>query len=362
LPSGLSAYWEPRARLGSEDESMVEIKNRQWLLAGRPQGLIEESDFRWNETTAPPLKDGQILVRNLVLSFDPAQRGWMPMDTYMPAIPLGQVMRAGGVGEIIESRRSGFAKGDLVRGLFGWEDYTVTDGGGPMGLKKLAPGADPLLTLSLLGLTGLTAYFGTLAVGQAKAGDTFVVSGAAGATGSVAGMIAKIKRCGVIGIAGGREKCDWLIKEAGFDAAIDYKGENVRDALKRNCPKGIDVYFDNVGGEILDLVLARLADGARVVLSGAISRYNETSGVLGPGPKNYFNLIFRNARMEGFLVGQFARRFREATADLSKWYAEGRVKNKIDLQHGLENAPKTIIRLFTGANFGKQLLKLADPR
>lgn len=341
---------------------MAQPINRQWILAARPQGLIKEGDFRWNEASVPALEDGQVLVRNLALSFDPTQRGWMSMDTYMPAIPLGQVMRAGAVGQVVESRKPGFAKGDLVEGIFGWEDLTVTDGDGLFRMRKLPPDADPLLALSLLGTTGLTAYFGTLTVGQVKAGEVFVVSGAAGATGSVAGMIAKLHGCRVVGIAGGVEKCRWLIEEAGFDAAIDYKHDNMREALSRHCPKGVDVYFDNVGGEILDRVLARLANGARVVLCGAISRYNEADGVFGPGPKNYFNLILRGARMEGFLVFQFANRFPEASAHLAKWHGEGRIKNKIDLEHGLENAPKTIIRLFTGANFGKQLLKLADPQ
>ncbi len=340
---------------------MAELKNRQWLLAARPQGLIKESDFRWNETAVPPLADGQLLVRNLALSFDPTQRGWMSMDTYIPAIPLGQVMKAVAIGQVVESKQPGFAKGDLVQSLLGWEDYSVSDGAGLFGMQKHPLGSDPLLALSLFGVTGLTAYFGTLEIGQIKAGETFVVSGAAGATGSVAGMIAKIKGCRAIGIAGGRDKCDWLITEAGFDAAIDYKNENVGDALTRHCPNRINVYFDNVGGEILDLVLARLADGARIVLSGAISRYNE-AGMLGPGPKNYFSLIRRRSRMEGFLVFQFAQRYPEAIAELARWYAEGKIKNQIDLAHGLENAPKTIIRLFTGANFGKQLLKLADPQ
>jgi NADPH-dependent curcumin reductase CurA len=340
---------------------MAELKNRQWLLAARPHGLIKESDFKWNEITIAPLKDGEILVRNLAFSFDPTQRGWMSFDTYMPAIPVGQVMLAGTVGQVVESKRQGFAKGDLVQGLFGWEDYTVTAGGGLMGLQKLPQGTDPILALSLLGTTGLTAYFGTLTVGQVKAGETFVVSGAAGATGSVAGMIAKVKGCRTVGIAGGPEKCGWLVKEAGFDAAIDYKHENVGEALSRHCPKGIDVYFDNVGGEILDLALARIADRARVVLCGAISQYNSPQGVFGGGPKNYFNLIFHGARMEGFLVFHFLKHFPEAIADLAKWYGEGKLKNQVDLQHGLENAPKTIIRLFTGANIGKQLLKLADP-
>jgi hypothetical protein len=231
-----------------------------------------------------------------------------------------------------------------------------------MGLQKLPRGTDPILALSLLGTTGLTAYFGTLAVGAVKAGDTFVVSGAAGATGSVSGMIAKIKGCRVVGIAGGREKCDWLLKEAGFDAAIDYKNENVGEALTKHCPQGINVYFDNVGGEILDHALARLAHGARVVLCGAISQYNNLGERTPVGPKNYFSLIMQGARMEGFLVFHFLQRYPEAIAEMSKWYSEGKLKNEVDLQQGLENAPKTIIRLFTGANFGKQLLKLGDPQ
>jgi hypothetical protein len=340
---------------------MAELKNRRWLLAARPQGIIKESDFKWSEAPAPALNDGQVLIRNLAFSFDPTQRGWMSMDTYMPAIPLGEVMKAGAVGQVVESRRSGIAKGDLVQGLFGWEDYSVSDGGGLMGLQKLPAGSDPVLALSLLGTTGLTAYVGTLGIGEPKPGQTFVVSGAAGATGSVAGMIAKIKGCRVVGIAGGPEKCAWLVKEAGFDAAVDYKNEDIGKGLDRACPKGIDIYFDNVGGEILDLCLARLANRARVILCGAISQYNEAAGVGGHPPKNYFNLIFRGARMEGFLVFHFAEMFPQAIADMSKWLAEGKIKNQVDLKHGLENAPKTIIRLFTGANFGKQLLKVADP-
>ncbi|HXW85637.1 MAG TPA: NADP-dependent oxidoreductase, partial [Candidatus Binataceae bacterium] len=280
---------------------MAELNNRQWILAARPQGLIKESDFRWNETTVPPLKDGQVLLKNLAFSFDPTQRGWMTMDTYVPAIPLGAVMRAGTVGRVVDSKKPGFEKGDLAQALGGWEDYTVTDGGGLFRLEKLPPGTDPLLALSVLGTTGLTAYFGVLEIGQPKAGDTFVVSGAAGATGSVAGMIAKIKGCRVIGIAGGADKCGWLTGECGFDATIDYKHEEVGKALSKHCPSGINVYFDNVGGEILDHVLARLAPGARIVLCGAISQYNQLGGDIA-GPKNYFSLIGRSARMEGFLV------------------------------------------------------------
>jgi len=338
---------------------MAELKNRQWLLAARPVGIIKESDYRWNETTVPPLKEGQALLRNLAFSFDPTQRGWMSMDTYVPAIPLGAVMRAAAVSQVVESKKNGFGRGDLVQGMAGWEDYTVTDGEGMLAMQKLAPGTDPLIALSLLGITGLTAYFGVLDIGLPKAGETFVVSGAAGATGSVAGMIAKIKGCRVIGIAGGPKKCAWLTGEAGFDGAIDYKNENVGAALSRLCPKGVDVYFDNVGGEILDEVMARMANGARIVLCGGISQYNQPQGMFGAGPKNYFNLILRNARMEGFIVLKWAKRFPEAVAELAKWHAEGKIKNQIDVAHGLENAPKTIIRLFRGANFGKQLLQLA---
>jgi NADPH-dependent curcumin reductase CurA len=340
---------------------MAELKNRQWLLGARPVGMIKESDYRWNETTVPPLEDGEVLLRNLAFSFDPTQRGWMSMDTYVPAIPIGAAMRAAAVSQVVESKKSGFAPGDLVQGMAGWEDYTVTDGQGMLALQKLPPGADPLLALSLLGITGLTAYFGVLDIGLPKAGETFVVSGAAGATGSVAGMLAKIKGCRVIGIAGGPQKCAWLRGEAGFDGAIDYKNEDVGAALSRLCPKGIDIYFDNVGGEILDEVMARIANGARIVLCGGISQYNQPQGVFGAGPRNYFNLILRNARMEGYIVLKFAKRFPEAVAELARWHAEGRIKNQLDVAHGLENAPKTIIRLFTGANFGKQLLQLAMP-
>lgn len=339
---------------------MAELKNRQWLLASRPDGLIKESDFRWNETTTPPVADGQVLVRNLAFSFDPTQRGWMSMDTYVPVIPLGQPMRCFAAAQVVESKNPAFTKGQLVQGILGWEDYTLkTETRGLMGLQKF-PSADPILGLSLLGATGLTAYFGTLAVGQVKSGETFVVSGAAGATGSIAGMIAKLKGCRVIGIAGGPAKRSWLVKEAGFDAAIDYKNENVAEALKTYCPKGIDVFFDNVGGDILDRVLARIANGARVVLCGAISQYNKP-GMLGDGPRNYFNLIPHSARMEGFIVFQFAKQYPQAIAELTQWHSEGKIKNQIDLVEGLEAAPKAIIRLFTGGNLGKQMLHLSDP-
>jgi len=338
---------------------MAELKNRQWLLAARPHGIIKESDFRWNETAVPPLKDGQVVVRNLAFSFDPTQRGWMSMDTYMPAIPLGQTMKAATVGQVVESKKTGFAKGDLVQGLFGWEDYTVSAGEGMMGLQQLPRGTDPILALSLLGITGLTAYFGTLSVGAAKAGDTFVVSGAAGATGSVAGMIAKIKGCRVVGIAGGREKCDWLVKEAGFDAAIDYKNENVGEGLTKACPKGIDVYFDNVGGEILDAVLTRLARGARIVICGAVSQYNNTEAVR--GPSNYLSLLVARASMTGMVVFDYAPRFAQAAAEIAGWMQEGRLVSREHIVEGGVSAfPETLLKLFSGENVGKLVLQVGS--
>ncbi len=334
--------------------------NRQWTLVQRPEGRVNESCFAWGETPRPTPAEGEFLVRNLCLSFDPTQRGWMTMDTYVPKIPLGEVMRAASVGQVVESRHPGFAEGDLVQGAFGWQDYAVTDGGGLIPARVLPAGTPPDLALSLFGITGLTAYFGVLDIGAPKAGDTFVVSGAAGATGSVAGMIAKAKGCRVIGIAGGSTKCDWLTKEAGFDASIDYKNEDVGKRLSALCPEGIDIYFDNVGGEILDAALARIAQGARIVLCGAISRYEDSD--FGPGPSNYFNLILQRARMEGFIVLDYAERFPEAIGELGGWLASGAVQNVVDMAHGLENAPATLQRLFTGANFGKQLLTIAEPR
>ena len=333
--------------------------NRQWTLVQRPEGRVDEHCFAWGEVPRPTPGDGEFLVRNLCLSFDPTQRGWMTMDTYVPKIPLGEVMRAASVGQVVESHHPGFSKGDLVQGAFGWQDYAVTDGGGFIPARVLPPGTPPDLALSLYGITGLTAYFGVLDVGAPKAGDTFVVSGAAGATGSVAGMIAKAQGCRVIGIAGGSTKCDWLTKEAGFDASIDYKNEDVGERLSALCPDGIDVYFDNVGGEILDAVLARIAQNARIVLCGAISRYEHSD--FGPGPGNYFNLIIQRARMEGFIVLDYAERFPEAIEALGGWLASGAVQNVVDMARGLENAPATLQRLFTGANFGKQLLTIADP-
>jgi len=333
--------------------------NRQWILKTRPSGPVTEDCFEWREVETRAPGDGEVLIRNLMLSFDPTQRGWMSEDTYVPKVPLGEVMRAGSVGQVVESRKDGIEAGDLVQGAFGWQDYTTTDGGGFMPMSKLPRGTPLNLAMGVLGITGLTAYFGTLEIGLPQAGETFVVSGAAGATGSVAGMIAKIKGCRVVGIAGGEKKCAWIKSEGGFDEAIDYKSESVSGRLRELCPDGIDIYFDNVGGQILNQALARIAPNARIILCGAISGYE--SAELPPGPANYFNLVLKHGRMEGFLVLDYLSKFREGIAQLAEWHGEGKLKQLEDIQEGLENAPRTFMRLFSGANMGKQLLKIADP-
>jgi hypothetical protein len=338
---------------------MTAPTNRRWLLAERPTGMCEDRHFRWVEEPVPALEaDGEILVRNVYLSLDPTQRGWISRDTYLPAVALGEVVRSGGVGRVVESRNPAYAVGDLVQGLVGWQDYARIAATSAAAPTKLPPGVPIPLAMSALGLTGLTAYFGLLDVGKPAAGETVVVSGAAGATGSIAGQIAKIKGCRAIGIAGGKSKCDWLVKEARFDAAIDYKSEDVGARLKELCPKGIDVYFDNVGGDLLDLALARLAMKGRIVLCGAIAAYNDAQPR--PGPKNYTNLIIKRGRMEGFLVFDYMSRAPQAAMELFGWIQGGQMINQVDVMQGLENAPAALRRLFLGENQGKQLLKIAD--
>ncbi|RIL03073.1 MAG: NADP-dependent oxidoreductase [Proteobacteria bacterium] len=334
--------------------------NRRWTLAARPHGMVKESDFAFGAAPIPRPADGEVLVRVLYLSFDPTQRGWMEdRPSYMPPVQIGEVMRASAVGEVAESRHPDFAPGELVQGLFGWQEWACLPGAMIGAHAKLPPGVPPTWPLGVLGITGLTAYFGMLDLGQPKAGETVVVSGAAGATGSVAGQIAKIAGARVVGIAGGPEKCAWLTKEARFDAAVDYKNEDVGARLGELCPNGIDVYFDNVGGAILDECLARIALRARVVLCGAISGYNETTPP--PGPRNLMQLVIQRGRMEGFIVIDYLPRFGEGVAKLAEWVRAGRIVHAEDVQHGIENAPKTLLRLFTGKNFGKQVLEVAKP-
>ncbi|MBV8616479.1 MAG: NADP-dependent oxidoreductase, partial [Acetobacteraceae bacterium] len=278
---------------------MVDV-NRRWLLKTRPAGMLKDEDFDFVEAPVPEPAEGEILVRVQMLSCDPTQRGWLGGDTYMPAVKIGEVVRSLGAGRVVKSRHSGFREGDLVAGLVGWQDYAAINPTGVSGVTKLPPGTPLEKALGTLGLNGLTAYFGLLDIGRPQPGETVLVSGAAGATGSLVGQIAMIKGCRAVGIAGGAEKCRWLTEVAGFDAAIDYKAEQVEQKLGAVCPDGIDIYFDNVGGEILDAALARLAMHGRVVLCGAISIYNSTEPP--PGPKNYLNLLLQRGRMEGFLV------------------------------------------------------------
>ncbi len=334
------------------------VTNQQWVLAKRPQGMISAANWKLQQTPVPALADGEALVQVQFLSCDPAMRGWIEdRPSYIPPVGLGEVMRAGGVGRVIESRAPGLAVGDAVEGMFGWQQYAVTKPGTLLSATKLAPGVEPRLAMGVLGITGLTAYFGLLDLGRPQAGETVVVSGAAGATGSIAGQIARVKGSRVIGIAGGPDKCAWLTKEARFDAAIDYKRDDVGARLRELAPKGVDVYFDNVGGEILDAVLAQIRMKARIVLCGGISGYNEATPP--PGPRNLMNLVIQRARMEGFIVIDYAARFAQGRAELARWLAEGELVHQEDVVEGLENAPRALLRLFEGKNLGKQLVRVS---
>ena len=334
---------------------MTDQTNRQFLLAKRPVGAATRDTFTFQEVTVVQPKEGQILVRNEYLSLDPAMRGWMNEGkSYIPPVALGEVMRALGVGKVIASAHPGFAVGDYVNGALGVQDYFV---GEPRGFYKVDPGLAPLpVYLSALGMTGMTAYFALLEVGTPKAGDTVVISGAAGAVGSIAGQIAKLKGCRVVGIAGGKEKCALLTQELGFDGAIDYKNEDVVAGLKRECPKGVDVFFDNVGGDILDAVLSRLNFKARVIICGAISQYNNKEAV--KGPSNYLSLLVNRARMEGFVVMDYADRYLAAGQEMAGWLAKGQLTSKEHIVEGLESFPESLMKLFSGENFGKLVLKL----
>ena len=337
---------------------MTARMNQQWRLAARPAGEVKDSDFSWHEEPVPALADAQLLVRNVYLSIDPTNRMWMSdMEGYMPPVELGAVMRGMTLGVVEESRHPGFAAGDLVSGILGWQRYAVTDG---QGLTKLPKGAPLPLTafMAVLNHIGATAYFGLLEIAKPQAGETVVVSAAAGAVGSLVGQIAKIQGCRVVGIAGSAEKCRWITEDLGFDAAIDYKAEDVGKMLDVHCPDGIDVYFDNVGGAILDAVLARINLHARISLCGLISAYNAKEPV--PGPYNYANLLIKRARVEGFIILDYNPRFDEAMKPLGQWLAEGRLKYRVDVAEGLEQAPAALRRLFTGEKVGKLAVKISD--
>ena len=333
--------------------------NHQVRLAARPVGLPKRSDWQFTETPVPKPGDREVLVRTLYLSLDPAMRGWMNEGrSYIAPVGIGEVMRAGGIGRVVASNHSDFAVGDHVNGTLGVQDYVVLEGGR---LTKVEPKLAPLpVFLNTLGMPGMTAYFGLLDVGQPKPGDTVVVSGAAGAVGASVGQIAKIKGCRAVGIAGGAAKCRYLVDELGFDAAVDYKAGDVREGLRAHCPKGVNVYFDNVGGDILDIVLTRLTLHACVVICGAISQYNNTTPV--KAPSNYLSLLVNRARMEGMVVFDYADRFPQARRDIAAWIAAGKLKSREDVVEGLQTFPETLLKLFNGENFGKLVLKVADDR
>ncbi len=333
--------------------------NRRWVLRERPQGMPRSADFELRKEALPEPADGQFMVRNLYLSCDPAQRSWLARDTYVPKIAIGETMRAGAAGQVVASRHAQFKEGDIVFGMFGWQDYALSDGRGFVDVTRLPPGVPIPLCLSALGLTGLTAYYGMIEVGAVQAGQNVLVSGAAGATGSVAAQIAKIRGARVVGIAGGAAKCEFLTRELGLDGAIDYRAGPLGSRLKALFPKGVDLFFDNVGGATLDDALLCLAPRARVVMCGAISVYNDLEHA--PPLKNHNRLMVVRARMEGILITDYAAQFPAAARQLGQWVAESRLRSEVDIVEGLEQAPAALARLFTGANVGKQLVRLAEP-
>ncbi len=328
--------------------------NRQFRLASRPTGMVGRENFELVEEPAREPGEGELLIETEYISLDPAMRGWMSEGrSYIPPVQLGEVMRAGIVGRVLESRGERFQPGDHITGWLGVQDHPTCAQDAVFGVD---PTQAPLTTyLGALGMPGMTAYFGLLDVGEPKEGETVVVSGAAGAVGSVAGQIARIEGCRVVGIAGGPEKCEWVAGELGFDACIDYKSADVPAALRERCPEGIDVYFDNVGGEILDAALARLARGARVVVCGAISQYNNLESVR--GPSNYMSLLVNRARMQGFVVLDYLSRYDEAQRAMAAWIADGRLVAREDVVEGFDGFPEALARLFAGENVGKLVLK-----
>jgi NADPH-dependent curcumin reductase CurA len=331
-------------------------RNRQVRLAARPSGMPRRSDWSFTDEAVPQPREGELVVRVSHISLDPAMRGWMNEGkSYIRPVAIGEVMRAGGVGRVVASKHPELREGDEVAGSFGVQEYALSDG---KGVRKVDTRFAPLPRyLGALGMPGLTAYFGLLDIGKPQPGETVVVSAAAGAVGSVVGQIAKIKGCRVVGIAGGADKCRYLVDELRMDAAIDYKAEDVKEALKRHCPHGIHVYFDNVGGEILEAALARLALHARIVICGAISQYNDTAPPRGPA--NYMSLLVNRASMAGMVVFDYAARYGEAAREMARWIAEGKLQAREDVvEGGIDAFPETLLRLFRGENFGKLVLAL----
>jgi len=332
--------------------------NRLWRLAARPVGLIRESDFTWCQEPLPAPVEGQVLIRNIYLSLDPGNRGWLREGkSYMPPVAVGEVMRGITIGRVEQSLHPDFKMGDLVQGILGWQEYALSDG---TGLTLLTE--DPSLPITayfgVLGFIGLTAYFGLLFVGKPQAGETLVVSAGAGAVGSLVGQIGKIKGCRVVGIAGSDEKCRWLTEELGFEGAINYKKDSLPSSLEKNCPQGVDIYFDNVGGEILDALLAIINVNARIVVCGTLAQANATEPV--PGPYNFRAILTQRAKLQGFIFTDFLEHTMEAMNDLKNWLDQGNLRYRVDVVSGLEQAPKAINKLFDGSNKGKLIIKISD--
>ncbi len=332
--------------------------NKQLKLVKRPVGMPEADTWNLESNPIPELKEGEVLIQNHYISLDPAMRGWMNnVRSYIPPVQIGDVMRAGSIGEVIKANNHPKYKvGDVLTGWGGVQQYNVTDGSGYYPVDtSLAPMPTYIGTL---GMPGMTAYFGITEVGKIKEGDVVLVSGAAGAVGSVVGQVAKIKGCRVVGIAGGAEKCKYLVDELGYDGAIDYKNESVFKGIKKHCPEGVDVYFDNVGGDILDAALANIRMHARIVICGAISQYNNTDKI--NGPSNYLSLLVNRATMQGMVVMDYAKDYREAAMNMGTWMAQGKLKSKEDIYEGIENFFPTFERLFNGDKKGKLILKVLE--
>ncbi|MEA2684004.1 MAG: hypothetical protein QOK05_2332 [Chloroflexota bacterium] len=331
--------------------------NHAFKLAARPEGMPKRSDFDFVEGPIAEPAEGEVLVKVEYISLDPAMRGWMnDARSYLPPVQIGEVMRAGGVGEVVRSNHPRINVGDHLSGTFGVQEYAISDG---RGVLPIDPAVAPLPTfLGILGMPGMTAYFGLLDICKPQAGETVLVSGAAGAVGAAVGQIAKIKGCRAVGIAGGPEKCGYITEELGFDAAIDYKSEDVKAGIKEHCPQGVNIYFDNVGGDILDAALARLARGARIALCGAISQYNNTGPM--KGPSNYMSLLVNRGMMKGFLVFDYFERYGDAMRELTGWFEAGKLHAREDVVKGLETFPDTLNKLFKGENMGKLVLKVAN--
>ena len=333
------------------------IENRKWILKERPKGLVKDSDFELVTEVLPKINEGEILLENLYLSFDPTQRGWLnDVPGYLPPVQIGEVIRSGGIGKVIDSNNPEYKTGDLTFGLIGWQTHCLTKPNVDDRFR-VVPDLLPIPTmLNVMGSTGITAYYGLVELGKPKSGETILVSGAAGATGSVVVQIAKLKGCHVIGIAGGKEKCNWL-KDIGVDDVIDYKNSDVHKELLKVVKNGIDIYFDNVGGKILETVLELININARVLLCGGISSgYDATRPA--DGPNNLFSLIIKRATMQGFLVLDYLPKSEKALEEIATWVMEGKLQHREDIQKGIENCPQTLNRLFTGENKGKQLLKI----